>query len=221
MSKSETLKALIEGCWKESDEKEIVWKDWDGDTVDRFLQWIYTGDYEFPHPTLDTSSGEHRLIWLDYEATLLASAKVYAMANYFLLPELKNLAIQRVKEALNLVGCPVPKSVRADIVALIEYVYAHTDRLVSEEEPLRTLVTTFAASNYANLQGSMFRILMSHGGDFVVDLVAMLTQRLSWYEASEKSKSLETSEEPIDLDLIWSSHTSKKKMKKGRMSDLI
>ena len=163
------------------------------------------------------TSEENRSGWIDYEATLLASAKVYAIANYFLLPELKNLAIQRSRENLSPIGCPDPKSERAAIVTLIEYVYAHTERLISEEEPLRKLVTAFAASNYENLQGPMFRTLVSDGGDFVLDLVAGLTQRLSWYEASEKC--LETSAEPKDLDIFSSAWPSSKK-KKGKTSDL-
>lgn len=218
MSKSEALKALIEGRWKESGEKEIVWKDWDGDTVDRFLQWIYTGDYKFPHPTPGTTSKENRSGELDYEATLLASAKVYAIANYFMLPELKTLAIQRLQNTLNLIRRPVPKSERAHIAPLIEYVYAHTDRLTNEEEPLRKLVTTFAASNHANLQGPMFQTLMSDGGDFVLDLVARLTQRLSCYEDCEDD--FETGEGPKDIGIFpYKGRLSKNK--KGRASGLI
>lgn len=210
MSKSEALKALTEGGWKESGEKEIVWKEWDENTVDRFLQWTYTGDYKFRLPTLGTTLEENGSVCFDYQPALLASAKVYAMANYFLLPELKNLAIQRLQETLGLVGWPAPEST---MVALIEYVYAHTDGQIGEEEPLRKLVTTFAASNYANLQGPQFRTLMSDGGDFVVDLVAILTQRIS------EPNDFQTGEDPNVPDPFDIGRTSKKKKKERPIFD--
>lgn len=95
------------------------------------------------------------------------------------------MAVQRLRETLKLIGCPRPdSSVIADISALIEYVFAHTDRLISEEEPLRKLMTTYAASNYRNLDGPHFQALMSRGGDFVVEFATKLMHQLSWYETS-------------------------------------
>lgn len=120
---------------------------------------------------------------LDYETTLLAHAKLYALANCYMLSELKNMAIQRLLDTLRFIGCPHPESsVIAHITALIEYVYAHTDRLASEEEPLRKLVTTFAASNYNALEGPNLQALMSRGGDLY------LTWFRSWYISSPSTR---------------------------------
>ena len=41
---------MIHGGWKDSAEGKIVLVDWDGDTVGRLLEWLYTGDYESPLP---------------------------------------------------------------------------------------------------------------------------------------------------------------------------
>lgn len=122
---------------------------------------------------------------LDYNDTLLAHAKIYIIANCFMLFELKSMVIQRLRETLNLMSFPRPdSSVTAEITALIEYVYAHTDRLISEEEPLRKLMATYAASNYRNLEGPHFQALMSRGGEFVVELATKLMRQLSCYERS-------------------------------------
>lgn len=254
-------------------QQKIIWEDWDEDTVSRFLQYMYTGEYEFPYPSLLANVEENRnskdspepspksklaflkrsslinalfaapippedgwseprvpldlgkgplvpitsrdysaprlavrlthaqefTLWpghqlwsskeLDYEATLLAHAKIYSIADCFMLDELKSMAVESLREALTFIGCPNSESgVISDVITLIEYVYAHTNRLVSEEEPLRKLVTTFAASNYTNMDGQDFQTLMSRGGDFVLDLVPKLMHRLSWYETDERSR---------------------------------
>jgi len=57
-SKSTSLRALVSGDWKEGSEGEIDWStDWDSDTISLFLDWVYTGDYEAPYPTLAAGTG--------------------------------------------------------------------------------------------------------------------------------------------------------------------
>lgn len=51
LCKSESLRALVEGRWKDSLERRISWEEWDEDSVARFLEWLYTGDYSWPYPT--------------------------------------------------------------------------------------------------------------------------------------------------------------------------
>lgn len=48
--KSDKLKALVEGGWKDSLERKIVLEDWDEETVVRLLEWLYTDNYSSPHP---------------------------------------------------------------------------------------------------------------------------------------------------------------------------
>lgn len=111
------------------------------------------------------------------------------MADCFMLDRLKSMAVESLREALKFISCPNSEpGVISDVITLIEYVYAHTNRLVSEEEPLRKLVT-FAATNYTSMDGQDFQTLMSRGGDFVLDLVPKLMHRLSWFEMDEKSRS--------------------------------
>ena len=55
------------------------------------------------------------------------------------------------------------------LVELISYVYVNIDSLVSEEEPLRELVTTCLAQNFQHFEGEEVGELMEQGGDFVLD----------------------------------------------------
>ena len=53
LEKSEKLRAIVQGRWKDSIELKIVLEDWDPETVGRLLEWLYTGDYESPYPAED------------------------------------------------------------------------------------------------------------------------------------------------------------------------
>ncbi|KAM0794347.1 hypothetical protein BDR22DRAFT_712154 [Usnea florida] len=55
LEQSDHLKAVIHGKWKDSLERKIVLEDWDSASVGRMLQWLYSGDYEAPSPTLPDS----------------------------------------------------------------------------------------------------------------------------------------------------------------------
>lgn len=106
-----------------------------------------------------------------------------------MLSELKHLAHRRLYEILKFIASPqIETSVIEDIIGLIDWVYDHTDRLTSKEEPLRALVVNFATTNYPALDGPDFQALMSRGGDFVLDLVAELRKQLSSYKTREKSR---------------------------------
>lgn len=124
---------------------------------------------------------------LDWEDPLLTHAKLYVMANCFLLQPLQNMALHRLKATLLLIGKPLSESLTVtNLTALIQYVYAHTDRLRKKEEPLRQLVTTFAATHFTRFKGDDFTQLMCDGGDFVTDLMLKLNQRIVFYESTQK-----------------------------------
>lgn len=241
LEKSETLRVIVQGKWKDSTELKIVLKDWDPETVGRLLEWLYTGDYESPYPTevplpgaeslevlvpetsipsnentkekpqstskSESASGSRRPLplfanmhfnkidadlrpsnaeafkqwaveredagrWqgkeydkgdLDFEVALLAHAKLYAFADYMLLPALQAHAFERLRALLHFIREPTGTSdtgltllsppledmrLIGNIITLVQYVYANTAKLESEEEPLRELTSTFIAPNY-------------------------------------------------------------------------
>ncbi|KAL8918899.1 MAG: hypothetical protein Q9208_007080 [Pyrenodesmia sp. 3 TL-2023] len=51
LSQSKVLKTEVEGLWKESSEKKIQWPHWTVGGAEKFLEWLYTGDYKCPYPT--------------------------------------------------------------------------------------------------------------------------------------------------------------------------
>ena len=50
LSKSDTLKTIVDGIWKDSVDRKIELKDWDEETVGRCVEWLYSGDYTSPLP---------------------------------------------------------------------------------------------------------------------------------------------------------------------------
>lgn len=124
---------------------------------------------------------------LNFEATLLAHAKLYALADYMLLPALQAHVFQRLRAVLIFIVRPTyPHAVFMErnslpiantqvidnIIALIQYVYANTTQLESEEEPLRELISTFLALHYDQFvdKGGQVLRFMEQGEDFQGDV---------------------------------------------------
>ena len=51
LARSDVLRQLVQGSWKESVEQTIRWTEWDDAGVEKFLEWLYTNDYTCPFPT--------------------------------------------------------------------------------------------------------------------------------------------------------------------------
>ena len=255
LEKSETLRSVVQGRWKDSVERKIMLEEWDPETVSRLLEWLYTGDYESPYPAeaprsdaglpgcfpetsmpynpdvrgippvipqsespkssrrpltpianisfnkadpeVKSSNAEAFKQWaaksskklcvLDFEAALLTHAKLYALADYMLLPTLQAQVFQRLKALLVFISAPHTLSylsfpspsepiantpVIGNILTLVRYVYGNTIGLESEKEPLRNLISTFIALHYDQFddEGGEVVRFMEQGGDFQADL---------------------------------------------------
>ncbi|KAL8950613.1 MAG: hypothetical protein Q9222_003368 [Ikaeria aurantiellina] len=112
-------------------------------------------------------------------ATLLPDAKVYVLANYLQLVELKRLAFHNIQDVL--CGIELEKSnssTLASIPLLIEYAYANTDSLVNEEEPLRNLLSSFTAGRLIKVNESSHIRWTVAGEEFIVDLLKKLQRAL-------------------------------------------
>ena len=62
LSRSDTLRVLVQGDWKDSKDRQINLEEWDEETVARLLEYLYTNDYSSPLPhakTLETASVGH------------------------------------------------------------------------------------------------------------------------------------------------------------------
>jgi hypothetical protein len=54
---SQPFRSAVEGDWGESSERIIDLNDWDGDTVERFLQFLHTNNYQWPIPEKNVLEG--------------------------------------------------------------------------------------------------------------------------------------------------------------------
>ncbi|KAL9598172.1 MAG: hypothetical protein Q9219_004669 [cf. Caloplaca sp. 3 TL-2023] len=130
---------------------------------------------------------------LDFEATFLTHAKLYVMACFYRLPTLQNMAWQRLRSVFISIKRPNPGTPVIDNLAiLISYVYFHTGvHSPGVEEPLRMLVTAFAAMHFTQLKGARWNELMhsTEEGDreFMGDFLAKVQVRMALLERSQKT----------------------------------
>lgn len=113
----------------------------------------------------------------DHHNVLLAHAKVYALAQSLDVNILSSMAYHHLLEILDSLHLNTQDSgVRLNAVALLAYVYAHTN---DQGDPMRKLVSQFVALNFTAIQGlEEMNQLMSRGGQLTVDLMAKVTRRL-------------------------------------------
>jgi hypothetical protein len=136
------------------------------------------------------ASSSHR-----YGATLLAHARVYVFAQYHLVAQLQTFSLQRLTQALRYIDCTQAHAV-SDVTPLMEYVYKNTPSHVSRAEPIRRLVSQFAAIHYTDLMTGEFEKFFGEGGDFTLDVARKISRRLA--VSGESTKMLE--EEMDDLE---------------------
>lgn len=289
------------------EERKIIWPDWTIGGAERFLEWLYTGDYGFPYPrpisatkdgseengdsfnvddelvavhhgvkVLSQSVGTYlgskdsqnneasaadaankgsemtegpldslqELTWpgchtpeakssqaekfenwvghqlwnadqLDYEATFLAHAELYVMACRYMLEELKNLSWQRLRSVLISIGSlSAGSTVLGNLVTLISYAYKETGNEPGCTEPLRQLVTTYAALNLANFKGPKVDELMMSveltDREYVLDLMLKATQKIDFLETRSAQSSVDQYSEAQLEALLQKRNSSKK-----------
>jgi len=113
---------------------------------------------------------------------LLMHAKVYALANYWAIEGLSDLALDRLLrtlEAFQVTKC-VPQQT-GYIVELVSYIYENTCSRFGnqEQEPMRRTVTRFIALEFTKLNSEgQISELMGTCGDFARDLSSDLTRRI-------------------------------------------
>jgi hypothetical protein len=316
-SESPSLRALVDESWKESRENIIDWSHTDAATIKRFLTFLYTGDYEVPHPgPLDNSTmtdsapegaasdaamaeelGEpavelveelepespaseapeeapeeeppeepaeeppeelaaeelapgpapedpedafcvqkaliesfetrpltpiSRCLGIEppveayktaagvfegasfpyanhcYLGLLLAHARVYSFARYHLLPSLQKVALQRLTQVLRRMDCSETHAV-PEISELIRFVYDHTSTTSTNEEPLRKLVSQFAAINYTSLMKGEFEEQICQVDDFAIDLGRRVRRRL--LASGESTRALEQEIDDLETQM--------------------
>ncbi|KAL9130558.1 MAG: hypothetical protein Q9217_001271 [Psora testacea] len=112
---------------------------------------------------------------LNHAEPLMAHAKVYALAGYFLLRDLKLLAAKRLRASVLFIGAFQAGSPAVDDVALVaKYIYTNTnaykDGKPEEEEPLRRFISGVIATHFKHFVGEGPNQVLHEGGDLVMDI---------------------------------------------------
>jgi hypothetical protein len=133
-----------------------------------------------------------------YLGPLLAHARVYSFAQYHLLPSLRTIALQRLTQVLRRMDCSETHAIH-EISELIRFVYDHTSTTGTDEEPLRKLVSHFAAINYTCLMKGEFEEQICQVGDFAVDLGRRVRRRL--LASGESTRALEQEIDDLETQI--------------------
>jgi hypothetical protein len=120
-----------------------------------------------------------------YGTTFLAHARVYVFTQYHLVAQLQAFSLQRLTQALRYIDCTQAHAV-SDVASLVEYVYNNTLNHESHEEPIRKLVSQFAAIHYTDLMTREFEEFFNRGGDFTLDIARKISRRLAVSGGSTK-----------------------------------
>ncbi|KAL9583134.1 MAG: hypothetical protein Q9212_002883 [Teloschistes hypoglaucus] len=125
---------------------------------------------------------------LDYEEVFLTHAELYVMACTYMVDDLKSMAWQRLRSVLSKIGVPVSGSpLIGNLASLIRYTFKETGTSGNDEDPLRMLVTAFAALHFTIIQGpEIDALIMSPANsdrEFSVALTSRMTRQMRYLEA--------------------------------------
>ncbi|KAL8669765.1 MAG: hypothetical protein Q9168_005659 [Polycauliona sp. 1 TL-2023] len=235
LRESPVLAKIIDGNWKDSEDRTIDLVEWDELTIDQFIHFVYFEEFQVSPPIIGKSdldgvpdvaltdgiarctlsdpetaipvnislnmdaallahqtagsnnpihkpsgtninSNERKMTDIRLASTLLQYSKLYALAQYLEMADLKLQAWQDIRDTLDLLLEAFPRGLDY-IIQLIRHIYATTDSLNSSDEPLRSVVARFVASGFPAFQGEDAEKLMEEGGDFVVDVMRKVQER--------------------------------------------
>ncbi|KAB8225822.1 hypothetical protein BDV33DRAFT_163377 [Aspergillus novoparasiticus] len=104
----------------------------------------------------------------DFTPVFLGHARLYVLADKYGIESLTQLVLEKLKQTLN--DFKLSAANVTDIIELVRFTYAHTPRLVTGKNELRTLVMMFIISSIGQIgETESFQELLGDGGDFVVD----------------------------------------------------
>ena len=124
---------------------------------------------------------------LDYGDALIAYSKLYALAGYLLLPSLRSSTFGQIRTLFGFMGPLLSRTpMVSNLVSLVKYTYANTASTIFSQDPLRKLITTYIALNYAAFIGEEADSLEAEGGDFVCELRAKIRQQMAFLEENKE-----------------------------------
>ena len=157
---------------------------------------------------------------LSHSEALMAHAKLYALAEYALLPQLKAQVAQRLRFHILFIGKPqADPAAMKDIAVLARYVYANTTGRrtggVESEEPLRRSISGFIAQNFAAFVGPEAEQVIAEGGELTVDIFAKLRIQSAMDKEAEGTERVAAEKQKRSAPAHASATPAKKRQSKG------
>lgn len=128
-----------------------------------------------PFP-VDSAPGLNQSPTMSYAQTFACHISVYHFAEFYLVSGLKELASQKLSEALNIFQCFPERT--EDICHVVRLVYNHEDGN-THPSPLHDIVSNYTTNNFRVLTASRrFNDLLAEGGLFPPDLCRKVARLL-------------------------------------------
>ncbi|KAI1109571.1 BTB/POZ domain-containing protein [Nemania sp. NC0429] len=157
-SQSPFFEKALNGSFRESKAKQFLFKEGSAHAHWRVFEYLYTGDY---------ADEANDVLGVPDDNELIKHVRVYTTAEFFMLDNLKQIALQRFKAHLE------GHWISDRLFDCIREVYSHT---VDSEDVLRRAVVEVVCTCRAELwKKKEFRALIYDGGDFAVDLMGSLS----------------------------------------------
>ncbi|KAJ5895598.1 hypothetical protein N7495_007289 [Penicillium taxi] len=205
------LYAQINGHWKDTGTGEFDWTDFEEQTVECVLSFLYSRDYQTVHSATSSpqlgpgfennaalikkSDPTERLNHTAIEVPV--HAKVYSFAHRYVLSELEVFSLKRLEKALTTLQ-QKKTEFTSYLRDAIHIIYSTTPGFI--ENPAREMLSRFVSINFAKLDKESMENLMAEGGDFAVDVWRELSTRLQdrIKFADEVEEKLQHAEERIE-----------------------
>lgn len=181
----------ISGVMTLSDERE--------DTVARFVQWAYTGNYPDPEVPLTPTNSDPEVDDspsqgddTDMNPILMAHARLYVFADRFNVQKLKKHTFDKLTVHIMGYGVPATRENKLAIIHLTRYTFGNLPECKTSD-PLLVYLGLYASWCLSSLRTEPeFFELLEGDFDFMKELFAHVEngRRAPWEEAAKKHKLL-------------------------------
>ncbi|KAK1991944.1 POZ domain-containing protein [Colletotrichum falcatum] len=153
------FKKALKGNFQESDTRTFQFSEGSSHAYWRVFEFMYTNNYSETVDALDAPDDDE----------LTKHVQVYVLADFFLMPELKRLAVEKLKPKLEELWMSE---------ALVGCIKAAYDSTHHSSQQIRDVILRVVKLHISSLwEKKVFRDLVYEGGDFPGDLVGQFVSR--------------------------------------------
>ncbi|KAL2825735.1 hypothetical protein BDW59DRAFT_179746 [Aspergillus cavernicola] len=180
-AKSKTIISAFERGFVEGTKGIYTFQDTSDETLARFIEWAYTGDYPaIINPTSDhgrkTLKSEpdqpnHETDVTSENHPLLSHIHLYIFCSVYLIPDLQNLAFDRIRANFTELGKPDSPNTQLDVIAALRISFCK----VLAPDPLLDWLAKYTAYTVDKLRvQSDFHDLLQESSSLTLRMVSLL-----------------------------------------------